>query len=99
MTTDKARFQLTPGFVVTIRDDEAGPVDLTGAQDCEVLIQRPDESVIHRKARPVGGSRLELGLHGDDLDIPGEYVGELRCKLGKKLCTYSPAFNLRFGQV
>jgi len=89
--SENSKIQLLPGFVIKVREAP----DLSTALDIEVALQRPDMSVVQRRAHPVGGSRLELGLHVEDLALEGEYAGEVSCMLGGEKKVYSPAFTLR----
>ena len=93
------RIRLRPGFVVTVRDADGGLPDLSQATDAVVYLQRPDSSLVERRANPVGGAHLEVALHSDDLCLPGDYLGEVRCTMGGEPASFSPAFRLRLGGV
>lgn len=87
----KDNLSITPGFHVTVHGTD---INLNEASDVVVRIQRPDSSVVERVGYPVGGQRLELALHRDDLAIEGSYMGEVELKLDGKIHSFSPAFEL-----
>ena len=94
MSSLEQSVKVIPGFAVTVFPAKHAGSSLKSVSECEVTILRPDMSVIVRKAKPVEDFRVELDLHSDDLSLPGEYTGEVRCELDGTEVKYSPAFKL-----